>query len=82
LRTRWGRPLMITSAYRCGRHNQAVGGANLSEHREGAAFDVSLGNYLRSDLVHTARQVGFTGVGLYDTFVHLDVRKHAAEWTK
>ena len=44
-------------------------------HLEGKAFDVSVRNFTkeaRLNLVDTAAEVGFTGFGFYDTFLHID----------
>ena len=82
LRTAWGGPLSILSAYRCPLHNARVGGAPLSRHKLGDAFDVATPKWSVADrerLVGTARSVGFRGVGLYRTFVHVDLGK-ARNW--
>ena len=41
LRDRIGKPLSITSGFRCNRHNKAVGGAEQSFHTLGMAADVA-----------------------------------------
>ena len=41
LRDHIGKPLSITSGFRCNRHNKAVGGAEQSFHTLGMAADVS-----------------------------------------
>lgn len=71
LRTLLGRPLVILSAYRDPIHNARVGGAPLSQHRFGKAFDCRL-TMDRDMLVRLAREAGFKGIGLYKTFVHVD----------
>ena len=66
-------PLRIFSAYRCPVHNAFVGGAPLSQHKLGRAFDVALGSYDKDSLIAAARQAGFTGFGVnYRTFIHVD----------
>lgn len=40
LRAAWGRPIKVSSGYRCPRLNQAVGGAATSVHKLGAAADL------------------------------------------
>lgn len=42
LRGYMDRPLVVTSAFRCVKHNKAVGGVNNSYHKKGRAVDVSL----------------------------------------
>lgn len=44
LRETWGRPLVITSGYRCPKLNSAVGGSKTSHHVKGMAADISTGN--------------------------------------
>ena len=40
LREAWGEPIIVTSGYRCGRLNKAVGGAAKSQHMYGQAADI------------------------------------------
>lgn len=40
LREAWGRPIRVTSGYRCDALNKAVGGAPTSAHRNGYAADL------------------------------------------
>lgn len=40
LREAWGAPIIVTSGYRCGRLNKAVGGATKSQHLYGQAADI------------------------------------------
>ena len=42
LREAWGRPLLLTSGYRCDPHNARVGGVPKSAHRLGLAADVAV----------------------------------------
>lgn len=44
LREAWGRPITVTSGYRCPELNKAVGGAATSQHLLGAAADITTGN--------------------------------------
>ncbi|MGP9804013.1 YcbK family protein [Paracoccus sp. NSM] len=74
LRTRLGRPMVITSAYRSPAHNRAVGGAAGSLHMDGKAFDVVVGNHDPRAFIAAARAAGFTGIGTYPRqgFIHID----------
>lgn len=76
LRTRLGRPLIITSAYRSEAHNRAVGGSTNSFHVRGMAFDVRMDNQNPVEFEREARAVGFTGFGHYvrSGFMHIDTR--------
>ena len=71
LRVRLDKPLVILSAYRDPLHNARVGGAPLSQHKNGVAFDIRL-DFERNELLIHARAVGFTGYGIYKTFTHID----------
>src|SRR5690606_5920979 len=80
LRTRLGKPLLITSAYRSPQHNRAVGGATNSQHLYGKAFDVVMANQSPTDFEAAAVQVGFKGIGHYpaSNSMHTDTRASAS----
>lgn len=40
LREAWGKPIVVTSGYRCAKLNRAVGGAARSQHCTGEAADI------------------------------------------
>ncbi len=44
IRDLWGRPLPLSSGYRCLRLNRAIGGAPKSQHLTGEAADIDLGS--------------------------------------
>lgn len=76
LRDILGVPFSPNSAYRSESHNKAVGGAKNSMHRLGRAFDIPIkGKMTRACIKVVADHVGFTGIGDYDTFVHVDTGK-------
>ena len=82
IRTKWGRPIIVNSAYRSPAHNSTVGGVESSYHVKGLAADIrpespedlpelqALCLELNAD----------GGVGLYNTFVHVDARGSRARW--
>lgn len=49
LRMKWGRPIIVNSAYRSPAVNKAVGGAKNSDHRFGAAADIRTVSNSRED---------------------------------
>jgi hypothetical protein len=49
---RIGKLLIIRSVYRSLEHNRAIGGAKVSKHLEGIAFDIAAGACLNSELPH------------------------------
>ena len=74
LRDTLGRPVIINSGYRNPSHNKAVGGSPNSYHIKGMAADIRVPGISPAALAEAARQAGFRGVIIYDTFVHVDVR--------
>ncbi len=44
LRKAWGKPLTVTSGYRCPRLNKAVGGKPTSQYLRGEAADITTGS--------------------------------------
>lgn len=69
------RALVITSGYRCPKHNAAVDGAKGSLHLEGKAADVTCATLTPAEVQRIARGVPEVhGLGLGKTFTHLDVR--------
>ena len=44
LREAWGRPIIVTSGYRCEVLNKLVGGVPTSQHKKGQAADISTGS--------------------------------------
>lgn len=81
LRVLCNRPLTINSGYRCAKHNKEVGGVNESMHLR-FATDVRFTSGKNDiDLLHKySVDAGFTGIGRYDTFIHLDCRPTIARW--
>ncbi|MGM0409171.1 MAG: YcbK family protein [Bacillota bacterium] len=74
-------PLIINSGYRTPEHNKAVGGAPESKHMEGIAADVKkVKDYTIDEMAEIAEEIGFTGIGKYNTFIHVDCRPYNARW--
>ena len=80
IRDRVGLPVYIRSAYRNWEHNRSVGGAEHSQHMLGTAADIEVSGLSGDKLARIAREEGFTGIGIADTWVHVDVRDEPAEW--
>lgn len=73
-RSRGGRGLSLSSAYRCPIYNALVGGAPLSRHKVCDAFDVRLMGAAKAELHRLFIAAGFRGFGLnYRTFIHIDM---------
>ena len=86
LRDYTGRPITINSAYRCPEHNAKVGGSKTSQHLLGKAADITIQSLKPAEvyaLIEELIDMGHMlqgGLGLYDTFVHIDIRKTKARW--
>ena len=78
-----GKPLIITSGYRCPVHNRNLGGASNSQHLKGTAVDILIPEGMTVDkMAEIADKIGFNGIGKYykDNFLHVDVRGTRARW--
>lgn len=75
LRDRIAKPVIITSGYRCPKHNKEVGGAIDSYHTQGLAVDIVVEDYDLEKLEAIAEALGFRGIGVYSSqnFLHLDL---------
>jgi len=80
LREAINRPIYINSGYRCKVRNEEVGGVKGSFHKLGMAVDIRAKDINIPDLIIYAKGVGFTGIGKYKTFLHLDVRDTKYIW--
>ena len=79
LREAYGKPLKLSSGYRCPDHNKAVGGALSSQHMKGNAVDIPCSDKgERYQLVKLALLQGFTGIECSPVHVHLDRRSGPA----
>ncbi len=68
-----GIPFIITSGYRCGEHNAAVGGVPDSSHVRGLAVDIRVrNNNGRYIILKALLEAGFTRIGIGDGFLHVD----------
>lgn len=73
----------ILSATRCRSHNESVGGGMNSQHLLGLAADIDVvGHHPAAVSRFITEMAGPTrwGVGVYGSFVHVDMRKIAARW--
>jgi uncharacterized protein YcbK (DUF882 family) len=75
LRLAFGLPMALTSAYRTVEHERRAGRSGYGAHTLGQAVDFSIRAALPWEvlrLIGLARNHGFTGIGLYATWIHLD----------
>ena len=82
IRTHFGKPVTITSAYRTPARNKAVGGTANSQHLYGLAADIKVSGIAPEKVAAYAETLlpRSGGIGLYATFVHVDVRRQKARW--
>jgi len=86
LRNNINKPITINSGYRSPEHNKAIGGVENSQHVLGKAADIKVKGIstrilaaLIEDLINDGDMLQ-GGLGIYDTFVHYDIRKNQARW--
>lgn len=85
IRDHFGKPITITSPYRCETHNRRVGGATKSYHMQGKAADIVVQGVSSREVAKYAESIGILGIGLYETsadgyFTHIDTRTSKAFW--
>jgi uncharacterized protein YcbK (DUF882 family) len=77
LREKCGFPFKITSGYRDASHpNEVVKAApGTGTHCQGIAADIAVSNGVeRMNIVHEALKMGFGGIGIAKSFIHVDDR--------
>ena len=86
LRDRVGVPIHIVSGYRTPAHNALVDGAGHSQHMLAKAADIQVQGMAPKQVCALVKQLiadgqmAQGGVGLYDNWVHYDVRGTPARW--
>lgn len=72
LRTHLGRPIFITSACRDATHPVEARKPQPGTHTRGCAFDFRADGRMQYEVLAVAQALGFTGIGLAKTWMHLD----------
>lgn len=91
VRSDFGGPIRITSAYRCSTHNKVIGGAKNSQHIYGNALDLQPLNFSSSsqlERLFSSCEKYFSSIGdarkrsksLLSNFVHVDTRTDHRRW--
>ena len=79
-------PLHINSGYRSPQHNERIGGVRNSQHVLGKAADLSARDFSPTQLYGIIEglidqgRILQGGLGLYNGFVHYDIRGTKARW--
>lgn len=81
IRGHFGKPVVISSAYRTTSYNKKVGGSSRSLHLYGQAADISISGVSPKEIAKYAESLGVKGIGLYSNFVHLDTRNVKYYWS-
>lgn len=92
-----GQPIKINSGYRSPAHNKKIGGAHkivngqrieTSQHVKGKAADIVVKGHkpelvaeIVMELIKNGRMTQ-GGVGVYNSFLHYDIRGTAARWSQ
>lgn len=80
IREHFGKPIYVTG-YRCPVHNAKVSNAApRSKHTLGMAADFHIDGIAPLAIAQYAEGIGIKGIGLYDTFVHIDTRETKSFW--
>lgn len=81
-RAYFNKPMYINSGFRCENHNKAVGGSPRSQHLTGKAADIRIKDVDPEVVYSTINDAmgDWGGLGLYEDFVHIDVRKNRVRW--
>lgn len=87
LRNHLGKPVSITgSGYRTPKHNKKVGGAKNSQHLTASAADINVEGFTPKalsiiiELLIANGKMKQGGLGVYQNFVHYDIRGTKARW--
>ena len=82
IRDHFLKPIVVNSGYRTSAYNLKVGGVSNSQHVKGTASDIVV---LGVSPLEVAQYVEYImpnigGIGVYNEFVHIDVRKTRSRW--
>ena len=86
IRNKINEPIFISSGYRSIKHNKKVGGKSNSYHLKGLAADLVSKNFSPKELaaiiliLMEENIILKGGIGLYDGFVHFDIRGNLVHW--
>ena len=82
IRNHFKKPVTITSAYRTPPHNSREGGTTYSQHLYGRAADIKISGVTPKKVADYAETLleKSGGIGIYNTFTHIDVRDVCSRW--
>ena len=82
IRSHFQSPVTVSSGYRTPGYNKKVDGATYSQHQYGTAADIQVRGVSPGEVAAFAETLlpGCGGIGVYPTFVHVDVRENKSRW--
>ena len=82
IRNHFGKAVIINSAYRTEAHNKSIGGATYSQHKYGLAADIHINGVTPKEIAVYVETLmpSSGGIGIYKSFVHVDVRQVKSRW--
>lgn len=89
LRNHINSPIKVNSAYRCKKHNRLIGSNDSSQHVLGKAADIKVKNFTPDEVAKIVEDMltnqflegmDIGGLGRYNTFTHIDIRRNKARW--
>lgn len=82
IRNHFGKAVIINSAYRTEAHNKSIGGATYSQHKYGLAADIHINGVTPKEIAVYVETLmpSSGGIGIYKSFVHVDVRRVKSRW--
>ena len=82
IRDHFGKPVTVNSAYRTPAYNKRVDGVAQSQHLYGMAADITIGGVAPKTVAAFAETLlpKTGGIGIYDSFTHVDVRTAKSRW--
>jgi len=69
-----GKPIRITSGYRCIQYNKNVGGYSHSPHLTGEGADIKVKGMTPVTLAIIANRIKYIRIGIYSSHTHIDVK--------
>lgn len=82
IRDRFGKAVIINSAYRTEAYNKSIGGATYSQHKYGLAADIRINGVTPKAIAAYVETLmpSSGGIGIYKSFTHVDVRRVKSRW--
>lgn len=82
IRNHFGAAVTINSAYRTESYNKKIGGATKSQHVNGTAADIVVKGATPLEVAQYVEHImpDSGGIGVYQSFTHVDVRTNRSRW--